>query len=49
MEGMEAACDWDNGGGMMCYRNGYFQVDASIARVVSCGYPGLPSRFDRVC
>ena len=42
-------CYDDRGGGMMCYRNGYFQVDALIPRISSCGHIGLPALFGRVC
>ena len=42
-------CYHDMGGGMMCYRNGYFQLDAIMFNFQSCGYPELPAIFKRVC
>ena len=42
-------CYGDEGGGVMCYRNGYFQLDAILGDVRYCRDSELPSLHSRVC
>ena len=43
------ACQGDSGGPMVCYREGYFQVDGVVSFATGCGSAEYPGVYARVC
>ena len=43
------SCQGDSGGPMVCYREGYFQLDGVISFGHSCAAAGYPGVNARVC
>ena len=42
-------CNGDSGSAMICYRNGYFQIDGVTALTEDCASARYPSVYGRVC